>query len=441
MSKPVNGNQYPVFSGFLLASCLLAGQAVGQAAATNAPVAVLPVTVGAEVVLAEDGPGKNTRATPAVAFGRGSYLVVWREGWQGKNGGARIRACRVGPDGARLDATPFDLAPNKDKDAPQESPRIAFCQDTFLVVWHDMRGGTHYDVLGCRISTDGKILDPEPLKIAAGSVNQTLPDVAAGLDGFLVVWQGYQEKDHRYHGYAARVGLDGKMGDANEVGIAPMLRAAWDGEHFLVTCGQSGFWGTGTAIRLGADGKPLPREKPFTVMKNTGDYSLSGVPGKGWLMVGHRSPPDNWGWGGPGAIRCFFVVSDGKVDPAMVKETDSPGHRLDPNWLDCSTKDRSVWPYGLSASAWDGKQSVVVWQRFRCSGEAKSMLANSNIMLSRADGWRRQTDVPVEVAASESEELVPALASDSAGNLLCVYEREVGVKVQICARPISSRMP
>ena len=60
-------------------------------------------------------------------------------------------------------------------------------------------------------------------------------------------------------------------------------------------------------------------------------------------------------------------------------------------------------------------------------------------MLSRTDGWKRQSDVAMAVAASENEELAPELASDGAGNLLCVYEKEVGPKTLICVRAITSR--
>jgi len=127
------------------------------------------------------------------------------------------------------------------------------------------------------------------------------------------------------------------------------------------------------------------------------------------------------------------------MDGSMPKETQSPGSKLDANWVDVNTANRQDWPYGPSAIAWDGKQSVVVWQRFHCVGEKKSMLANGDIMLSRTDGWKRQSDVPVAVAASEAEELEPALASDGAGHLLCVYEKEVGAKTIICARAITSK--
>ena len=432
---------------WLLLVALAPLAAVAQPATTAPAKSDLPVTIGAEVAVVADGPGKDCRGTPAVAFGGGAYLVVWREGWEGKNGGARIRAVRVGLDGKLLDVQPIELAANKDKDAPQERPRVAFCpstgsgqsKGTFLVVWQDLRNGTDYDVLAARVSADGKLLDAEPIKVATGPHNQALPDVAADNDGFLVVWQGFVEVDRAFHGYAARVDGQGKVRPPVETGITPQPKIAWDGTSFLVACGgKPSYPAASDVVRVGPEGQPVG--KKFAAMGSAGLISLSAVPGRGWLLVTHRNTPNAWGWGGPGAMRCCFILADGNLDPSLPKENAYPGYdKLEPNWLDYTTKDRGNWPWGPSASAWDGKQSVVVWQRFHCVGEKKSMLANGDIMLSRTDGWKRQGDVPVAVAASDAEELDPALASDGAGNLLCVYEKEVGTRTIICARTVASK--
>lgn len=445
MSK---GSGFRVRGSRKMPTALLAGlvvwtsMAAGDASTTNAQAtSSLPVTVGEEVVVAADGPGKACRGTPAVAFGGGAYLCVWREGWEGKNGGARIRAARVGLDGKVLDAAPLEVAPNPDRDAPQERPRVAFCpsadKGTYLVVWHDLRNGRDYDILGARVSAAGKLLDAEPIRIAAGPHNQALPDVAADKDGFLVVWQGYNASNRVFNGYAARVEADGKVGEPVDIGLAPNLRVAWDGEHFLVACANAGFWNVGNVRRIDARRKPM--EKLFGAASSVNLYSLTGAPGKGWLLVTHRNTPNAWGWGGPGAMRCYFVLSEGKLDTSVGKEADYPGSALEPNWIDFTTKDREIWPYGVSAGAWDGRQFVVVWQRYHCRGEKKSMLTNGDLALMRVDGAKRQSDTPVLVAATDAEELAPALASDGAGNLLCVYEKEVGPKTVICARSLASK--
>ena len=417
---------------------LLIGLATGAAPAGEAAG---PIAVGPEVAVLADGPGRNHRGTPHVAFGRGSYLCVWREGWEGKNGGARICAGRISPEAKVLDPKGIPLAPNKDPDAPQEWPRVAFCKDTFLVVWQDLRNGVGYDILGARISPEGRVLDSQPIRIAAGPHNQALPDVASDGEGFLVVWQGFQETDRAFHGRAARVDIRGKVGEPSEIGLGPQLRVAWDGKSFLVACAQAGFWKTGDVVRLGRDGRPAGKKLRAAV--RVGRYSLTPVPGRGWLLVTHRSPPDAWGWGGPGAMRCYFVLSDGTADSSMPKEKGYPGHKKQPNWVDASTADRAIWPYGPSAGAWDGRQTVVVWQRYRCVGEKKSMLASSDLMAVRTDRWKRVDEQPIPVAAGSADETEPALASDGAGRgkLLCLYEKESRGKVTICARALKAAAP
>jgi hypothetical protein len=403
------------------------------------------IEVGAETIIAIDGTGKNSRGTPYVAFGNNYYLCAWREGWEGRNGGARIHAVRIDTDGNIIDTKPIEISPNKSKDAPQEHPKIAFCKNIFLVVWQDLRNEKDYDVLAARITIAGRILDTNPIMIAGGPHNQVLPDVASDDKGFMVVWQGFQENDRMFHGYASRIDLRGKVGKPVETGIAPQQKIAWDAKAFLISC--DGGKGTGarktsntaTAIRLGQDSRLIGKSFAVAELVPNGYYSLSSVPGKGWLFVTHRSPPDAWAWGGTGAMMCYFILSEGGVDISMNKENQKVKSNLQPNWIDVNTSDREVWPYGTSASAWDGKQSVVVWQRYQCMGEKKSTLTNCDIMAAQTDGWKRLTEQPISVATTDSEELAPALASNSDGKLLCIYEKELNGETLICMRILKSK--
>jgi len=139
------------------------------------------------------------------------------------------------------------------------------------------------------------------------------------------------------------------------------------------------------------------------------------------LAVLTRSQPDYWGWGGPGAMICLLVGMDGKPDATIPRDS-YPQNKL-ANWLDFG-KDKSgnsPWPYGQSAVAWDGRQFVAVWQRQHITKTVS--LTNSDIMVSRVDGWKPLDTDGVPVAATELEEKNPALASDGAGKLLCVYEK------------------
>lgn len=400
--------------------CLLATLCVGLPAA----LAAGDIRVGPECALLPDGPGKGFQGTPAVAFGNGVYLAVWREGWHGKGGSARIRAARISADGKVLDAAGIEAAPAGA--GVQERPRVAFGGGVFLVVWQDSRNGRDYDILGITVNPDGRLSLDQPVVIAGGPRNQVLPDVASDGKGFVVVWQGLSGDETAYRGYAAAVSPDGKVGKVVETGITPQPKVAWNGAGYLAAGGGAGFWqGSVHAVRLDASGAPLG--KPAEVIKGTkaAVFSLSGVPGRGWLVVSHRSPPDPWGWGGPGAMRAVLVSADGRPENTDgVKEPSGVRERL-PGWLDMGREKTatSTWPWGESASAFDGQRSVVVWQRHHLCGEKMTGFINCDLIAARVDGYQSLDPPGVPVAAGDAEETRPAVASDGAGGLLVVYEK------------------
>ncbi|MBW1677032.1 MAG: hypothetical protein JRJ79_10600 [Deltaproteobacteria bacterium] len=168
--------------------------------------------IGEEVMVASEGPGGKLRSLPAVAYGDGIYLVVWQEGWHGDQGNSRIYAARLGLDRKVLDPGGVEIAPCKT--GVQENPRVAFIDGVFLVVWQDLRNGEDCDVLGARVSLEGKVLDPAPMPIGIGPRTQAMPDVAADDEGFLVVWHGFQGRETAAKIFAACIGRAGPAGKA-----------------------------------------------------------------------------------------------------------------------------------------------------------------------------------------------------------------------------------
>ncbi len=367
-------------------------------------------------------PFRGTQATPAVAFGQQVYVVVWREGWIGKGGKPRIFAARISVDGKLLDPNGIPIAPTSP--GQQERPRVAFGGGVFLVAWQDFNGND-CDVLAARVSADGRVLNERPIAVAVGPRTQALPDVASDGRNFLVVWQGLVGEETSYRGFATLVAAGGRVAETVETGATPQPKVAWNGKNYLVVCGGAGFWaGEVRGVVLDTNGRPTG--KPIAVLGGTkaACFSISAVPQKGWLVVSHRSPPDPWGWGGPGAMRAAFVNLEGK--PANAIKEDYPQSRL-PNWLDMG-RDKSkmaTWPWGASASAWDGKQSVVVWQRYHLGGEKMTNFLNCDVIAARVDGIKSLDPAGVPVAASDAEETRPALASDGEGRLLVAYEKHI----------------
>jgi len=381
-----------------------------------------PVQAGSELLLLADGPGKGVQGTPHVACGQEAYLVVWREGWHGKGGKARIFVTRVSAQGQVLDPQGIEVAPCAA--GVQERPRVAFGGGQFLVVWQDLRNGKDYDILGARISTAGKVLDSQPLSIAASPRTQVLPDVASDGQRFLVVWQGLEGEETAYRGFAVPIEPDGRLGTTVETGAAPQPKIASGGSVHLVAYGAQ----TVFTVMLDRDGRPLNATRygnPAIRSTKDATFSLSAVPGRGWLVVGHRSPPDPWGWGGPGAMRAAFLDAEAKLQNSdAVKE---PAGVKEPllGWLDFAREKKpgATWPWGESAAAWDGRHALVVWPRQHLVGEKLTNFENCDLVAARVDEYRSLDKTPWPVAASPADERRPALASDGAGHALCVYEK------------------
>ena len=394
---------------------------------------------GPEIALPADGGRQGIRGEPAVAFGKDVYLVVWREGWHGEGGASRIHAARLSRDGKVLDAKPIEVAPEA-KDV-QDRPRVAFGGGVFLVVWQELAGGKQYDVRAARVSPEGKVLDARPIAVAAGPENETMPDVASDGNGFVVVWGGavVEGGDMAFQVSAAPVSAAGAPGAAAKLFRGGVPQLAWDGKNYLVIgiAPPSG-------IRLDAFGKPVGTKTKWSSVINFGaraevyerTFSIAGGGDGGWLVVNDRAQPDYWGWGGSGAMRAYFIGSDGTLDPGIKGEPSGLRSKL-PYWLDINKKDAG-WPSGASAVAWDGKRFVALWQRHHL--EKQVMFTNCDLIAGRADGFKPLDPDGVPVAASDLEEKNPALASGGAGKLLCVYERyEKGGTVRICARTIKTR--
>jgi hypothetical protein len=256
------------------------------------------------------------------------------------------------------------------------------------------------------------------------------------------VWQGLPPgEETAYRGYAAPVGADGRVGARVETGATPQPKVAWGGECYLAAYGSK----TVFTVMLSPEGKPLnaTRWGNRTIRSTkTAAFCVSAAGGKGWLVVGHRSPPDPWGWGGPGAMRAAFVNADGKLENQdAVKEPAGVAARL-PGWLDFGRgkKPGSTWPWGQSASAWAGEHSLVVWQRHHLAGEKMTNFRNCDLIGARVYGFRSLDEAGVAIAASEAEETRPALASDGAAGLLCVYEKRVaGAAPRIAGRVVRMR--
>lgn len=237
--------------------------------------------IGDETVVASDGHGGKLRSLPAVAYGDGICLVVWQEGWHGDQGNSRIYAARVGLDGKVLDPGGVEIAPCTT--GVQENARAAFINGVFLVVWQDLRNGKDCDVLGARVSLEGKVLDPGPIPIGIGPRTQAMPDVAADDEGFLVVWHGFQGRETVAKIFAACVGRVGPAGKPIVIAAGANPRIAWNGKEHLLVFFSVHPYGVGAVQRmtwLRLDMAARPQSKPGSMWGNNCYYSVAAMPEK-----------------------------------------------------------------------------------------------------------------------------------------------------------------
>ncbi|MCX7806315.1 MAG: hypothetical protein N3A38_14175, partial [Planctomycetota bacterium] len=360
--------------------------------------------------------------------------------------GSRIYAARAGTDG-KLIAKGYEIAPSKA--GAQEYARVAFFGGVFLVVWQDMRNGRDCDVLGARVSADGKVLDAEPLAIAAGPRTQALPDVDADNQGFVVVWQGFSGNDMFPKVSARRVNADGAMGgivtlnlDTREAAHASMPRIAWNGTEYLIVYSGLGNGGGSVAsgtvswarlnTRLQVQGSP----RFYCWASSVLAVAPAADPAKGWNAIHHTCEPDPW-FHSQAYVRNIAISPQG--EPAATPPPgrgDRPASFIPANWADAMTVkgiNDGTAPHGEMAIARDATYTVMAWQRYHRNG---IRMENPDIRVTRLDGWNIVDTPGVGVPAAESaaDELHPALAGNGAGIMLLLYEKRAAGRAAIAAR-------
>lgn len=165
-----------------------------QSVPSDAGDAGTPPTISAESVpvtgVTDPGIGPERQSGAAVSVGEAVTLVAWADDRAEPlaYSGSDIVAVRYAPDGTPLDLDVLRIAPSH---AQELMPRIAFGQGTFLVVWWAITrspNGSGGDglVRAARVSPDGTVLDPEGIELAS---NAGPPVVAFVKDRFLVAFE------------------------------------------------------------------------------------------------------------------------------------------------------------------------------------------------------------------------------------------------------------
>lgn len=139
----------------------------------------LPIGSSKPTALADLARSTDPQERLSMARGRRDFLAVWRE--TDRNGDT-IRASRVDAKGRYLDGTGIVIAPIA---VDYSSPAASVDSDgeNWLIVWSE-----DAVVYGCRVSPEGVVLDPRPIRICEG----WSPVVRWGSNSWLVVNASYQ---------------------------------------------------------------------------------------------------------------------------------------------------------------------------------------------------------------------------------------------------------
>jgi len=425
------------------------------------------LTIGRERAI--PSPSAAGQRHPAVAYGQGVYLLVWREGFSGADGTSEILAVRVNPEGGVLDEKPIEVSADA---GIHDLPTVAFCKDNFLVAW-SQRERT-YDS-GSRLQM--RTIDPDGrlgtrtfrLSPAGAATHPAL--CSNGKDLFMLAWQEHNGEYYEVRGTRLKA-AGGRPLDKPHLKIMSgstsehhrnldwsrggPVSLAWTGSGYVV--GQSSY-----AVYLDPDGRTRIGLTRCWPTWDEGGTTAAAAWGKGFLFNSDRPNPDPWGWNGNGALvgmtltaesargerdaleaicgkdrRLQFVLAADGVLPNVLDASrwfNHPGWPMGmPGALKHSQGD--VWPSGAPAAAHNGESLVVVWPRAHLSDTRR--LRNRDLYLTRVlPGWGLVDRPPVAVSVGPTEEANPVLCAGSRGKALLAYETLTADGVVIRYRSIT----
>ena len=162
---------------------------------------------GAEVAINPAfGPAPGIQDNAAIAAGNNGYFAVWQD-TRGTNG-LDILGCRISSSGQVLDvmSIPICALPGD-----QLTPAVTWDGTQYLVVWADRRDSVQH-IYGCRVTTNGDVLDPQGILISGTTGAQSAPRAAGNGAGAMVVWQ--DERGSSPDIYGCAVSTNGIVGKA-----------------------------------------------------------------------------------------------------------------------------------------------------------------------------------------------------------------------------------
>ncbi len=297
-------------------------------------------TAGMLVSTAAKGQG-----CPAVSFVDTNALVVWHDF---RNGPASdIYGARVTPAGLVLDPTGTAVSTASNS---QTVPAVASNGVISLAVWQDYRNGGASDIYGSRVAANGVILDPMGRAISTATGNQERPVALSDGRDFLVVWQDKRGGTY-YDIYGARVTDGGAVLDTAGIAVSTAAKSqtvptiAFDGTNYFVAwederSASHDIYGT----RVMPSGAVLdPSGIPVSIALNSQQFPAAAFDGTDFFVVWE----DHWSDKTADIYGARITSGGAVIDAAGIAISTATGDQCAPEL------------------AFDGRNSLVVWQDFR----------------------------------------------------------------------------
>jgi hypothetical protein len=337
-----------------------------------------------------------TQDGPALAFGDTSFLAAWSEG----TGQPDVYAARVSVSGNVMDTAGIQLSSDSTRDV---YPSVGFCGTTYLVAWEKRpTSGFHKDsVCGRRMTVDGVPLDSGLIRFGSSGHSCTYPSVAADRSNFLVAFDALDTVTLGDDGCCVRISPDGTVLDSGT--FFPLGADAQtgpsgvsDGTDFLAAWTESRVQGSIVqAARIAADGSLLD-PIGFTVSDETGT--------KGNVATGYGDSTYLVAWADYQSARgrdicCARVSVEGQVlDTAGIVVCDE-------------SLDRH-----LPKVSFDGQNFLLVWSDYRSgvNGDIYAARVTHDGVVLDPDGFA--------VAADTFDDAAPAVCFTGTGYLVVWQE-------------------
>jgi hypothetical protein len=355
------------------------------------------------------GPVQDDQGAPAVAYGAGTWLVVWQDA---RETDLDIYGARLGADGRLLDPGGIPImAFNGD----QKAPDVAFDGQRFVVAWQDERSGTA-DIRAARVSLEGTVLEAAGIPVSSASGRQEMPSVAAGRGVALIAWQ-----DRRNAGttdiYGARLDAAGTVREpdglavSTATGVQDSPAVAFNGTRFLVVW-RDARNGTDTDIYGGrvSTGGALADGNGFAISPASRNQALPAV----------ASESGNW-------LVAWEDQRSGTSNDVYAARVSDAGVVLD--WSGVAVS-KGAWNEQSPSLAFSGTAYQVAWQDYRSGGSFDVYTARVSTAgaLLDPDG--------VGVSLGSQDETAPEVAG-GVGASLVVWKDERGSSADVHATRLS----